>query len=64
MRVDDDTLRYEFTIDDPTVYSRPWTVVLPMKRSSDQLHENACHEDNYALANMLRAARQLERSVP
>lgn len=56
-RIDRDTLLYEFTIDDPTVYTRPWTVVMPMKRSTDRMFEDACHEGNYSLPSMLRAVR-------
>ena len=59
-RIDPDTLLYEFTVDDPTVYTRPWTVVMPMKRSRDLLFEDACHEGNYSLPNMLRAVRVQE----
>jgi hypothetical protein len=59
-RIDAETLLYEFTVDDPTVYTRPWTVVMPMKRSRDLLFEDACHEGNYALPNILRAVRMQE----
>jgi hypothetical protein len=55
-RVDAETLLYEFTVDNPTVYTRPWTVVMPMKLTRDRLFEDACHEGNYALPHMLRAA--------
>jgi hypothetical protein len=58
--VDAETLLYEFTVDDPTVYTRPWKVVMPMKRSRDLLFEDACHEGNYSLPNMLRAVRKQE----
>ena len=60
-RVDADTLLYEFTIDDPTAFVRPWTVSLPMTRSADLVYEYSCHEGNYALANILRGARDEER---
>ena len=60
-RADANTLLYEFTIDDPTAFTRPWTVSLPMTRSTDQVYEYACHEGNYALANILRGARDEER---
>ena len=60
-RADADTLRYEFTIDDPTAFTRPWTVSLPMTRSTDLVYEYACHEGNYALGNILRGARDEER---
>ena len=56
-RIDRDTLLYEFTVDDPTVYTQPWTVVMPMKRSTGRLFEDACHEGNYSLPSMLRAIR-------
>jgi hypothetical protein len=59
-RVDSETLVYEFTVDDPTVYTRPWTMVMPMNRRRDLLFEDACHEGNYALPNMLRALRMQE----
>ena len=60
-RADANTLLYEFTIDDPTAFTRPWTVSLPMTRSDDKVYEYACHEGNYALANILRGARDEER---
>ena len=56
-RIDRDTLLYEFTVDDPTVYTRPWTVVMPLKRTDDRLFEDACHEGNYALPHILKAVR-------
>jgi hypothetical protein len=61
-RIDAETLRYEFTVDDPTVYTRPWTVVMTMERSRDLLFEDACHEGNYSLPNILRAVRMQEAS--
>jgi hypothetical protein len=57
---DADTLLYEFTIDDPTTWTTPWTVEIPMSRSGDQLYEYACHEGNYGLEGMLKAARAAE----
>jgi hypothetical protein len=59
-RIDRDTLLYEFTIDDPTVYTQPWTVAMAMKRSTDLLFEDACHEGNYSMRNILRAIRMRE----
>jgi hypothetical protein len=46
---DADTITYEATITDPVVYSRPWTIRFPLRRSKDQLLEQACHEDNQEL---------------
>jgi hypothetical protein len=59
-RVDAHTLNYEFTIDDPTMFSRPWTVSLPMNMSEGQIYEYACHEGNYAMSGMLKGARAKE----
>jgi hypothetical protein len=59
-RVGARTLNYEFTIDDPTVFSRPWTVSLPMTLSDGQIYEYACHEANYAMSGMLKGARAKE----
>lgn len=55
------TLLYEFTVDDPSSFTRPWSAALPMQRSSDRLFEYACHEGNYALEDILRGARAQER---
>lgn len=56
-RVDEDTLRYEYTVHDTESFVRPWSVALPMKRSDARMFEFACHEGNYGLRNILRAAR-------
>ena len=45
-RVDADTIRYEFTMDDPTVWTRPWTVSFPLHHSDEPMYEYACHEGN------------------
>jgi len=51
------TLLYEFTVDDPASFTKPWTAVLPMARTDAQLYEYACHEGNYAMTGILRGAR-------
>jgi hypothetical protein len=61
-RVDPRTINYEFTVDDPTVWTRPWTAMIPLKRSTDQIYEYACHEGNYALPGVLAGARMQERA--
>ena len=61
-RVDRDTLLYEFTVDDPATWVRPWTVQLPMTRSDDPIYEYACHEGNYSMPNMLKGARAAEQA--
>ena len=59
-RTGPDTLRYEFTLDDPATYTRPWTVRLELAPRS-QLLEYACHEGNYSVANMLSGSRADEK---
>jgi hypothetical protein len=54
-RVDENTIQYEATIDDPTVYTRAWKVAFPLNRDERyRIFEYACHEGNHALENMLR----------
>jgi hypothetical protein len=62
-RVDADTLLYEFRVDDPTTWTRPWAASVPMKRTSEAIYEYACHEGNYALPNILSGARAHEREL-
>src|SRR6267154_870982 len=56
-RVDADAIRYEFTVDDPTTWTRSWSAEIPMRRMQGPLYEYACTEGNYGLANILRGAR-------
>jgi hypothetical protein len=63
-RVDADTLRYEFTVNDSETYTRPWTVAFDLdSRPGYEIYEYACHEGNLGLANMLSAARAEERAA-
>ena len=62
-RVDADTLRYEFTIEDPTRWMSPWSGELPLRRTDESLFEYACHEGNYSIVNMLSGARAEERAA-
>ena len=55
-RVDDGTLRYDVTVDDPTVWIRSWTFSVPMQRNDQPLYEYACHEGNYGMYNILAGA--------
>jgi len=55
--IDRDTIRYRFTVEDPTTWSRPWSAEIPMIRTEDPIYEYACHEGNYGLPNILRAQR-------
>jgi hypothetical protein len=57
-RVDRDTLNYQATIDDPKTWTKPWTILIPLKRNNGyQLLEYACHEGNIALGDILSGAR-------
>ncbi len=53
-------LLYDFTVDDPTAWTGPWSGEYVWKRSDQQVYEYACHEGNYAMGNILRGARLLE----
>ena len=55
-RIDADTLQYDVTLDDPTVWTRPWTYSVPMQRNTAPVYEYACHEGNYGLFNILAGA--------
>ena len=59
--VDENTLNYELTVDDPETYAEPWTVAFPYKRDNEyQQFEYACHEGNWAVPNSLSGARAQE----
>jgi hypothetical protein len=60
-RIDADTLLYEFTVDDPTAFTKPWSGAIPMTRSHEPIYEYACHEANYAMSGILRGARAQEK---
>ncbi len=62
-RVDADTLLYEFTVEDPVTWTRPWTAQVFMRKSRDLMYEYACHEGNYSLAIILAGARAKEKAV-
>ena len=60
-RIGPDAIDYQFTVDNPTMYTRPWTATLPMKKSDGLIYEYACHEGNYGLPNVLGGHRAEER---
>jgi hypothetical protein len=59
-RVDDKTLLYRFTVEDPDTWDRPWTGEYTWPATSKPIYEYACHEGNYALGDVLRGARRQE----
>ena len=63
-RIADDTVRYEVTVSDPATFSRPWTAALSLRTDPDlpDVFEYACHEGNYAMRNILSAAREADEA--
>jgi hypothetical protein len=60
-RVDAETIRYEFTVDDPATFTRPWTAEIPMRKTQGPIYEYACSEGNYSLGDILKGARAEEK---
>jgi len=60
-RVNNDILLYEVTVDDPTIWTKPWTMSLPMTRSEQHIYEYACHEGNYDMSHILSITRAVEK---
>ena len=54
---------YEFTAEDPTMWTASWTAQIPMVRTDDRMFEYACHEGNYGMVNILTGARAKERET-
>jgi hypothetical protein len=61
--VDRDTIRYQFTVDDPETWTAPWSGEVPIRRFAGPIYEFACHEGNYGLVNILRGARVQESAT-
>ena len=62
-RVGPDTLNWELTFTDPTQWTRPWTVLIALKKSGDPVFEFACHEGNHAMTGILGGHRAEEREA-
>jgi hypothetical protein len=62
-RVAQDILEYTVTVDDPTTWTRSWTVMIPLKLKNELIYEYACHEGNEAIPDMLRGHRYEERQA-
>jgi hypothetical protein len=52
-----DEILYRFTVEDPAIYSRPWSAEYSLNREDKRAYEFGCHEGNYSLPGILRAAR-------
>jgi hypothetical protein len=61
-RVDPGTLEYSITVDDPTTWTKPWTAMIPLRKTEEQVFEYACHEGNIGMAAILSGARAEERA--
>ena len=62
-RTGPDILLYEFTVTDPTTWTKPFTAQIPMRRSDETLFEYACHEGNYGIKGILSGARAVEKAA-
>jgi len=62
-RTGPESLKYEITIDDPGTWTKPWSLMIPLQRSSDPVYEYACHEGNEGLAGILAGARAEEAAA-
>ena len=64
-RVSDNEILFKYTITDPNIYTQPWTAEIPLQRMKEGLllYEYACHEGNYSIPSMLRAARMEEAGL-
>jgi hypothetical protein len=60
-RVADGEILYEFSVDDPKIFSRVWRAEMVMTRAEGPVYEYACHEGNYSLPGILAGARADER---
>jgi hypothetical protein len=62
-RIAEDTLLYQYTVDDPSSFTKPWTVEIPLWRNRELIYEYACHEGNSAMTGILSGARADERAA-
>ena len=62
-RTDDDTITYQFTVEDPSTWAKPWSAELPMSKTPGPIYEYACQEGNYGMRNNLSGARSVERDA-
>jgi hypothetical protein len=62
-RIDANTISYVVTFEDPTTWTRPWTVDFPMPKTQGTMYEYACHEGNYGLHGILAGAREQEKDA-
>ena len=62
-RVGDETIIYQFTVEDPTTWAKPWGAEIPMMKTQGPIYEFACHEGNTMISTILRGARVAEEEA-
>ena len=62
-RTDAETILYEYSVDDPATYTKPWTAQMTMSHSDSPIYEYACHEGNYGMMGILSGARKEEKQA-
>jgi hypothetical protein len=62
-RVAPDRINYEVRVEDPTVWEKPWSFMIPWKETKDSIFEFACHEGNEAMSGTLGGERALEKAA-
>ena len=62
-RVGPEKLLYEYMIDDPKSFTKPWSAAIPMKKTGQPMFEYACHEGNYSMVTMLEGARAADKAA-
>ena len=62
-RTDPNTILYEFAVDDPTAFTKPWKAQAPLTKTPGPIYEYACHEGNYSMLNVLKGARAQEKTA-
>jgi len=62
-RTDPDTILYQFTVDDPTAFTKPWSGEMSIRKTDEPVEEYACHEGNYAMESILAGARAEEKQA-
>jgi hypothetical protein len=63
-RISADQITYHWTATDPTFWTRPWSVEIPMLKTEGRPYEYTCHEGNYGIVNTLKGARVADRKAP
>jgi hypothetical protein len=62
-RTNANTMLYQFTVEDPITFTRPWKAEAPLTKATGPIYEYACHEGNYSMASMLKGARMQEKEA-